>query len=119
MDSALADFSHTPLSSPSAETSMMPILLQSAGWISLVAGVIGFFVFFPGEAEYGYSWKAAAYIPAVSSLVAGILQALLLGALGTIIGYLETISKKEHLTTILASQKSTPATITVHATSAE
>jgi len=94
MDSALADSSLTTPAPTEADTSIMPMLLQTAAWISLIAGVVGFFAFFPGEAGEGYSWKAGAYIPAVFSFAGGVLQALLLGALGTIISYLEKMSKK-------------------------
>jgi len=70
------------------------MLLQTAGWISLIAGIIGFFALLPGEPGYGYSWKAAAFIPAISCVAAGIFQGLLFGALSAIISCLEKISRK-------------------------
>lgn len=93
MDLAQENTAIATSSSPEQETSLMAFLLKLVGWVSLVAGVIGFVVFLPGEPEYGYSWKAGAYIPAISCLAAGIFQGLVFGALGTIISYLEQISK--------------------------
>ena len=81
-------------SSPVADEPMMPMLLQTAAWISLIAGIVGFFALLPGEPEYGYSWKGAAFIPAISCIAAGIFEGLLFGALGVIIGYLDKISRK-------------------------
>lgn len=82
---------------------MMAFLLKLAGWVSLIAGGIGFAVFLPGEPEYGYSWKVGAYIPAISCLAGGIFQGLLFGALGTIISYLEKMSQRGQRTSVQAS----------------
>lgn len=73
---------------------IMGFVLKLCAWISLLGGVITFFAFLPGEAEPGYSWKIGAYIPALAFLSAGMFQALILGALGTIIDYLASIADR-------------------------
>ncbi len=74
---------------------VMGFVLKMFAWLSVLGGAIAFFVFLPGDAHEGYSWKAAAFLPSVTILGAGIAQALVLGALSVIVDYLAIIAAKE------------------------
>ncbi len=59
--------------------------------ITLIGGILFSIGLWPGEAEYGYSWKAIAYMSSVATFAASIVQFVLLCGLAKIIIYLGQI----------------------------
>ena len=59
--------------------------------LALLGGIVLFFGFLPDEPPDGYDWKAAAYIPSLAWLVAGIFESAVLAAIGLSLAYLRGI----------------------------
>ena len=80
----------TQPASPSGEgaTPELVVVLRVLGGLEMLGGFIACVTFWPGTPEYGYEWKAAAYVLSLAWLTAGVVSGLLFISVGEVIRYL-------------------------------
>ncbi len=71
----------------------LPLLFFILSGLSLLFGLILFSKLLPGDAGYGNTWKAIAYIPSLTWLIVGIVQSSFFLALGQGLHLLQQISR--------------------------
>ena len=79
------------------EERLMPSMtrvMKAIGMLTIIGGVILCGKLWPpGDAAYGYSWEATAYVPALTWLFSSIISAMLFFAFAAALTYLHDISE--------------------------
>ena len=77
------------------EYSVLSLLLFFLASLSLLGGLVLCVQLWPGDPGYGNQWKTIAFIPAITSLSAGVVQLALFAALGQGLHYLKQIASNK------------------------
>ena len=80
-----------PLATANSQVPILSIIFYVLALVGLLGGIILCINLWPGEPDYGYGWKVAAYIPAITWLTVGVVQAALFAAIGQTLIYLQGI----------------------------
>ena len=71
----------------------MAVVMVIIGVVTIIGGAILCGKLWPGDAGYGYSWEATAYVPALTWLFSSIISAMLFFAFAAALTYLHDISE--------------------------